>query len=243
MEYGIQLYSLRDLSKEQDNLEGAVEAVAKMGYTCVEFAGFFGRTPKQINELLDRTGLTVSGTHTSRKELFDDVISETIAYHKEIGNKNIIIPGTDLTTAEKVKDFIEFLNYVQPKLKKEGIELGYHNHSVEFLPNEDGVISWYQLRDNTKISLEVDTYWAWNAGVEPIALITENAERIRMIHLKDGLLGGQGRSLGSGAAPVREVLAAARRLSMLPVVESEGLDPTGREEVQRCMDFLKSVEA
>ena len=105
------------------------------------------------------------------------------------------------------------------------------------------MISWYQLRDNTKISLEVDTYWAWNAGVEPIALITENAERIRMIHLKDGLLGGQGRSLGSGAAPVREVLAAARRLSMLPVVESEGLDPTGREEVQRCMDFLKSVEA
>ena len=36
--------------------------------------------------------------------------------------------------------------------------------------------------------------------------------------------------------------AAAKRLGMLPVVESEGLDPTGIEEVQRCMDFLKTVK-
>ena len=242
MEYGIQLYSLRDLSKDQDSIEGAVEAVAKMGYTCVEFAGFFGRTPKQICELLDRTGLYVSGTHTSRKELFDETIGGTIAYHKEIGNKNIIIPGTDLTTGEKIKDFIEFLNYVQPKLAKEGITLGYHNHSVEFLPNQDGIISWYELRDNTSIDLEVDTYWAWNAGVDPITLVEENVERIKMIHLKDGLSGGIGRSLGSGEAPVAEVLKMARRLELLPVVESEGLDPTGAEEVQRCMDFLKKAE-
>ncbi len=243
MEYGIQLYSLRDLSKDQDNLEAAFEAVAKMGYTCVEPAGFFGRTPEQINALLDATGLYVSGTHTSRKELIDENFEATVAYHKEIGNKNIIIPGTDLTTAEKIKDFIEFLNYVQPRLEKEGINLGYHNHSVEFLPNADGILSWYELRDNTSIDLEVDTYWAWNAGLDPVKLIEENAERIKMIHLKDGLSGGIGRSLGSGAAPVKEVLAAARRLSMLPVVESEGLDPTGVEEVQRCMDFLRKTEA
>ena len=71
----------------------------------------------------------------------------------------------------------------------------------------------------------------------------ENVDRVKVIHLKDGLRGGIGKSLGSGEAPVREVIAAARRLSMLPVVESEGLDPTGIEEVQRCMDFLKTVKA
>ena len=240
MEYGIQLYSIRDLAKE--NFEEAVEAVAKMGYAYVEFAGFFGRTAKEVCELLDKTGIRVCSTHTSRKELFDGVIDETIRYHKEIGNKNIIIPGTDLTTAQNVKDFIEFLNYTQPKLKKHGISLGYHNHSVEFLPNEDGIISWYQLRDNTEIDLEVDTYWAWNAGVEPTELLCENADRIRMIHLKDGLLGGVGRSLGLGDAPVKAVMETAKRLSMLAVVESEGLDPTGKEEVQRCIDFLKKTD-
>ena len=242
MEYGIQLYSLRDLSKE-DKFEEAVEAVAKMGYTCVEFAGFFGRSAADVRKLLDKNGLYVSSTHTGRKELFDEVFDETVRYHKEIGNKNIIIPGTDLTTKEKVDDFVEFLNYVAPKLSNEGISLGYHNHSVEFLPNEDGILSWYELRDRTNVDLEVDTYWAWNAGLDPVSLIEENAERIKMIHLKDGLLGGVGRSLGSGNAPVEKVLSTARRLSMLPVVESEGLDPTGKEEVQRCMDFLRKVEA
>ena len=241
MEYGIQLYSLRDMTKEGD-MEGALAAVAKMGYTHVEFAGFAGYPAEQILEWLNKYGLKVSGTHTSRKELFDEVIDETIAYHKTIGNKNIIIPGTDLTTAEKVKEFIEFLNKVQPKLEKEGISLGYHNHSVEFLPNEDGVVSWFELRDNTNINLEIDTYWAWNAGRDPIALLRENADRVRVIHLKDGLEGGIGRSLGSGNAPVKAVLATARELGMFPVVESEGLDPTGAGEVGRCMDYLKEIE-
>ena len=241
MKYGIQLYSLRDVTKEGD-MEGALRAVSKMGYDFVEFAGFFDHSAKRITELLDKYSLSVSGTHTSRKELFEDKIDATIAYHKEIGNKNIIIPGTDLTTGEKVKDFIEFLNFVQPKLAKEGINLGYHNHSVEFLPNEDGIVSWFEIRDNTKIDLEIDTYWAWNAERDPVALLEENAERVRVIHLKDGLRGGIGRSLGSGEAPVKDVIAAAKRLGMLPVVESEGLDPTGIEEVQRCMDFLRTVE-
>ena len=241
MEYGIQLYSLRDITKNGE-MEKALCEVAKMGYTCVEFAGFCDIEAKRIVEMLDKYGLFVSGTHTSRKELVDEKLAETIAYHKEIGNKNIIIPGTDLTTAEKVKDFIEFLNYVQPKLANEGISLGYHNHSVEFLPNEDGIVSWFELRDNTKISLEIDTYWAWNADRDPIALLNENTDRVKVIHLKDGFKGGIGKSLGSGEAPVREVLATARKLGMLPVVESEGLDPTGIEEVQRCMDFLRSVE-
>ena len=242
MEYGIQLYSLRDMTKDQNKFEEAIEAVAKMGYTCIEFAGFFERTAKEVRGLLDKNGIYVCSTHTSRKELLPEVIDETIKYHKEIGNKNIIIPGTDLTTGEKIKEFIELLNFADEKLKNEGITLGYHNHSVEFLPNTDGIISWYELRDNTNIMLEVDTYWAWNAGVDPVKLITDNADRIKMIHLKDGLEGGIGRSLGSGNAPVREVLATARKLAMLPVVESEGLDPTGEEEVQRCMDFLRSVE-
>ena len=27
------------------------------------------------------------------------------------------------------------------------------------------------------------------------------------------------------------------------VVESEGLDPTGKEEVKRCIDYLKTLDA
>ena len=61
MEYGIQLYSLRDITKEGD-MEGALRAVAEMGYDFVEFAGFFDHSAKRITELLDKYGLRVSGT-------------------------------------------------------------------------------------------------------------------------------------------------------------------------------------
>ena len=38
------------------------------------------------------------------------------------------------------------------------------------------------------------------------------------------------------AAVLEKAIATGRTI----VVESEGLDPTGAEEVQRCMDYLKS---
>ena len=44
IEYGLQLYSVRDITKE--NLKDALRQVAEMGYTYVEFAGFFGHGKK-----------------------------------------------------------------------------------------------------------------------------------------------------------------------------------------------------
>ena len=53
----------------------------------------------------------------------------------------------------------------------------------------------------------------------------------------------KGKSLGSGMAPVKAVRDWALANNVLMVVESEGLDPTGPEEVKRCIDFLRSLEA
>ena len=49
-------------------------------------------------------------------------------------------------------------------------------------------------------------------------------------------------SLGQGIAPVAQVRQAAIQLGLEMVVESEGLEPTGLEEVRRCMDFLRSQD-
>ena len=45
-EYGLQLFSLRDITG--NDLEGALKAVAEMGYKYVEYAGFFGHSAEQI---------------------------------------------------------------------------------------------------------------------------------------------------------------------------------------------------
>ena len=47
-EYGLQLFSLRDITG--NDLEGALKAVAEMGYKYVEYAGFFGHSAEQVKE-------------------------------------------------------------------------------------------------------------------------------------------------------------------------------------------------
>ena len=240
MKYGLQLYSVRDITEK--DLKGALQAVAGMGYSFVEFAGFFGHSAEEVKGWLDQYGLTASGTHTGMDALGDDVLEETIAYHKAIGCQDIIIPGTRLETREDVDAFVDRVGYLIPRLREEGIRLHYHNHDQEFRPNRDGLIPEEEMLARTDILLEVDTYWAFAAGKDPVAFLQEHKDRIQVIHLKDGKGGDSCASLGQGIAPVAAVRKAALDLGLAMVVESEGLEPTGLEEVKRCIDYLKDED-
>lgn len=237
MEYGLQLYSVRDEMKA--DVAKAIAAVAKIGYKQAEFAGFFGHTAEEIRAMLEENGMTVCGTHTHFEEVTPEQIDATIAYHKIIGNKRLIIPGYDLSTPEKIDSFVELVNFAGPRLAAAGITLGYHNHSGEFLPREDGTCIWEELYARTNIIFEIDTYWAFVAGRDPVALLEKYHDRVPVIHLKDGTPEGRGYSLGLGSAPVKQVIATAKRYGMDMVVESEAQEPTGPAEVGRCFDFLK----
>ena len=168
MEYGLQMYTVRDITK--DDLAGAVKKVAQIGYKLIEFAGFFGASAEEVNKMLSENGVRVSGTHTGLNELLNDY-EGTLAFHKAIGNQYYIIPGHDLSTRAKLDAFIDNVNRLQPMLEKEGIKLCYHNHSHEFEPNEDGQIIYDELVARTNLGLEIDTYWAFAAKQDPIALM------------------------------------------------------------------------
>ncbi len=241
MNYGLQMYSLRDITGE--NMALALSETAKMGYEFVEFAGFGGHTAEEIKAMLTENGLTAAGTHTGLGSLDEDNIEATIEYHKAIGCDNIIVPGADLSTKENIDIFLDRMNYAEKKLSAAGIKLGYHNHDREFKPNEDGLIPEYEILERSNITLEVDTYWVFNADVDPLEFLEKYKNRIRLIHLKDGFKGGIGKSLGDGEAPAAEVRRKAIELGFKIIVESEGLDPTGLEEVGRCAAFLKAEDA
>lgn len=241
MEYGLQMYSVRDLTKT--DMRSALQQVAAMGYSFVEFAGFMDNSAEDVKSWLDEFGLRVSGTHTPLAELEDDVLDATIAYHKTIGCTDIIIPYVKQETKEQIDDLVERVNVLIPRLQAEGISLHYHNHHVDFIPTAEGLIPEMELLNRTNILLEVDTYWTFVAKKDPVAFITEHKDRIRMIHLKDGMGDRNGKSLGQGVAPVATVRKAAIELGFPMIVESEGLDPTGLEEVKRCIDFLREEDA
>ena len=54
MKYGLQMYSVRDVTDK--DLAGALKKVAEMGYSFVEFAGFFGHEAREVKAMLDAVG-------------------------------------------------------------------------------------------------------------------------------------------------------------------------------------------
>jgi len=239
MDYGLQLYSVRDVTGT--DLEGTLKKVAEIGYRYVEFAGFFGHSAEEVKAMLDRYGLIVSGTHSGLGDLDAD-FAGTVKYHKTIGNTNYIVPGAPTWTAAELDETIEKLNKYQPMLEAEGIRLAYHNHDGEFKPNADGQIPHEEMERRTNIDFQIDTFWAFVAGKDPVEVITRLKDRVHVIHLKDGLRNGQGYALGEGEAPVVAVREKAMELGMHMVVESETLQPDGISEVTRCINYLKSLE-
>ena len=53
---GIQLYTVRSLTEK--DLAGTLAKLAAIGYTEVEFAGYFGKTPEQVRGMLIANGLS-----------------------------------------------------------------------------------------------------------------------------------------------------------------------------------------
>ena len=248
MKYGLQLYSIRDMAEE--NFEKALKTVAEMGYELVESAGFFGHSAEEVKAMLDHYGLTLCSTHTSYREVFSK-FEETMEFHKKVGCPNIILPGVMFSTKEEIDYTVACINRYQPILEAEGMSLHFHNHYKEFLPNKDGLYAQEEFAKRTNVLFEIDTFWAFNAGKDPLAVLEQYKDRIKFIHLKDGFAQDLsdptshaiGTSLGQGAAPVAEVRKKAIEMGLTMVVESEGLDPTGAEEVKRCIDHLKTLDA
>ncbi len=247
MKYGLQLYSVRDLAKE--SFEQALRQVAEMGYDMVEIAGFFNHPAEEVRSMLDHYGLKICSTHTGYRDLFTH-FEETLDYHKRVGCQNIILPSAPFSIKEDIDYTVACINRFQPVLEAEGMKLHYHNHSGEFLPNQDGLIAQDELAKRTAILFEIDTFWAFNAGLQPLDVMEQYRDRMQLIHLMDGIPADPadsasravGKSLGSGCAPITEVRKKAIEMGLTVVVESEGLEPTGPAEVKRCIDYLHTLD-
>lgn len=239
MPYGVQMYSVRDLAGI--SLVKALETVAAQGYEGVEFAGFFGMAAKDVKAQLDRLGLAPWATHTGLQDLTAEKLADVIAYHQAIGCDTIVIPGSDVSTDDKLDETIKAINRIVTACRAAGLRIAYHNHSHEFIPTAGGRVPYDEIVKRTQIALEIDTYWAWNAGRDPVEMLRTYGDRVLFIHLKDGLSGGEGKPLGMGQAPVEAVWKTAKAMGIPMIVESETQTPDGPTETAICIQYLKGL--
>ncbi len=208
---GLQLYTVRDLMKA--DLPGTLAKVAAIGYKEVEFAGYFGRTPAQIRDLLRRDGLTSPSTHlpfesldTTWQKQLDDAKAvghhwATIAYIAEEKRK----------TLDDWKRHAATFNRAAAQAKSAGLRFAYHNHDFEFKAI-DGTRPYDILLKETDPSLvdfEMDLFWVVYGGANPIDLFNQYPKRFPLVHVKDssGLPDKKMVDVGQGTIDFRSIFA------------------------------------
>jgi sugar phosphate isomerase/epimerase len=184
---GVQLYTVRDLMKE--DFDGTIAKVAQVGYKEVEFAGYFGHTAQQVKDILQKNGLTAPSTHVQYDEL-DEKFPSVIEFSKTVGMDYIICPWIpeELRKSPDIwKQASEKFNKCGEQTKKAGIQFGYHNHWFEFLPT-NGKLPYDELLKDCNpdlVKMEMDLCWAVAAGADPVKYFEKYPGRFPLVHVKD----------------------------------------------------------
>jgi len=188
---GVQMYSVRgDCGKDFDD---ALARMAKMGFTGVEFAGYYkyGGKPKELRQKLDDLGLKGISTHIGTNNLRGDALQKAIEFHQVIGCKFLIVPGDGaFTDPEKSKELAEAFNKAAEILKPVGMACGYHNHTKEF--TKVGDKTYYDLfaeRTSADVVLEQDCGWSSVAGLQPAEVMSRFPGRTKLVHFKPSVFG------------------------------------------------------
>ena len=207
---GLQLWSVREDLKRDE--EGTLRQVAKIGYRDLEHYQM-PRRPAEFRKRCEGAGLKLVSSH------FDMPMEEfgsakTLDGAREMGLQYMVVVfptmrslrGVDIermdfhkvsTMYEKIslddsKWNAEQLNVLGERVKKAGMQLGYHNHAIDLKMLAGGARGLDTLIHGTDPNLvvfEMDCGHVIHAGQDPIAYLRKYPTRIRMIHVKDLMAG------------------------------------------------------
>lgn len=182
---GLELYSVRN--QLPHDFTGVMEAIGKMGYVGVEFAGYYGwdKKPHDLRKLLDDCGLKCCGTHTALNTLEGDNLKRTIELHKILGNRFLICPNVHAGDAQGWIDLAKKFNDISARAEEDDMLVGYHSHASDFEKFDDKT-AWEIFFDNTRPEVihQLDVGNTLDGGGDPFALIKKYRGRTKSTHLK-----------------------------------------------------------
>ncbi len=244
---GLELYSVRNAFFSDPF--GTLKAVAAMGYEGVEFAGAPVSGPL-LRAMLDEVGLVCCGWHTGFDRVQDDVLDETIALNKAVGNRRVIVPGIPrerVDTRAKWRAMADFFNALADKLAPHDMVTGYHNHTVEFTPL-DGENPWdtFFAHTNRHVVMQLDTGNAMHGNADPVAILQQYPGRAGSVHLKPYSPSSANpfdAPIGQDETPWPAIFELCESIGATDwyVVEYESAALPELDAVKQCLDGLKAM--
>jgi sugar phosphate isomerase/epimerase len=186
---GLQLYTVRTLM--QQDVDRTLEQVAAAGYRIVETAGLFDRTPQAFRQSLDSHGLRSVSGHYSLEELERDP-QHLFATARALGQQYVVVPSVPAALRSSPAAYVALadrFNHLGRACRDAGLRFAYHNHDAEFVTFGGATPAYDILLQHTDAALvefELDVYWAYKAGQDPVRYFERYPGRFALCHLKDG---------------------------------------------------------
>ena len=253
---GLELFSFRAIMEH--DMPGAIALARKMGFTDIEMGRPKGHTAAEVRQMLDKAGLTCSSMHAGYDQLAGGDLDGIAKDAKVLGASYVVIawiphagPFTESVARSAIANFSKW----GAALKKQGLHLCYHPHGYEFAPTDKGTL-FDLLATQTKagiLDFQLDIFWAWHGGQDPVALMRKYPDRFVSLHLKDmqkgvptGVFTGQlsGNNsviLGQGQLDVPAILKEAAAIGIKESYIEDESDKASTQ-IPHSLAYLKSLE-
>jgi sugar phosphate isomerase/epimerase len=243
---GLQLYTVR--RELQKDFEGTLAQVAAIGYSEVEFAGYYDRSPQRVKDLLTRNNISAPSSHMQLPAMRQN-LDKLIEAAKIIGHDYLVLAylmPAERKTIDDFKQVADSLNMAGETCSKAGITLAYHNHDFEFVPM-GGDIPYNTLLKGTDpnlVKLELDLYWLTKAKQPVAEVLAKLKGRVPLVHIKD--MDNTPKQffteVGRGIIDYKSLLAEAQRTGVKHFfVEQDECPGSPLDSIKISYDYLSHI--
>jgi len=186
MEIGLNLFSIRNLLKTEEEFLDTAIKLKEAGYSYMQLSGA-PSDPQLVKRVVEGSGLPIYLTHMPMTRIIDDT-EALMEEHAVYGCKNIglgAMPAENIVNPKLGKPVIEKLNAAGEKMAKNGYKFFYHHHHFELYKWGDETVLEYMIKNAPYINFTVDTYWLQHGGADVCDTLDKLNGRCECVHLKD----------------------------------------------------------
>jgi sugar phosphate isomerase/epimerase len=213
-----------------NSVPATLNTIKQKGFTEIEGGGGRGMSPEDYKKLCDERGLSIPSFGAGYEQLarggasIDSIVSRARIFGAKYVMCSWIPHSNNVLTFDNAKKAVDDFNAAGKVLKENGITLCYHAHGYEFQPYEGGTLLDYIFKNTNPdyVSFEMDVFWIYFGGGDPVGLLKKYGNRWKLMHLKDmkpgtkrdltGLTGGESTALGEGELNMPAIIKEANKV-------------------------------
>jgi sugar phosphate isomerase/epimerase len=219
---GFQTYPIRTMIVQ--DFPGTLKLMAGQGYQLVEmcspqgyvssgFGPLVNIKPAEMRKIIEDAGLHCPSCHFTFPELTDN-LDERIEFAKQLGLTQMICSTFWLPKTARLNDYLESadkLNKSAEKIKKAGMQTGFHNHEFEFATLDNQLIydALMGRFDPELVKMQFQTE-VINLGYKASTYFNKYPGRFISAHLSDWTADKKEVPIGQGVIDWKEFFAAAK---------------------------------